>query len=194
MAARRIGIFGGVFNPVHFGHIALAKKAISSLNLDLLYVIPCSDPPHKPIPDVNARLRFKMTEIAFRDVEGVCVSPMEVERAGASYTIDTIKSVKQIEGDIRPFLIIGADNISEIAGWKNPEEIFSQADVAAFTRPGFDFIKYPCEILLIEMEPQPYSSTEIRNRVKNGYSIAGMMPEAVADFIRAKNLYKPEEI
>ena len=193
MTSRRVGIFGGVFNPVHFGHIALANKAISLLNLDLLYVIPCSDPPHKPIPAVNAHLRFKMTKIAFRDVEGVCVSPMEIERAGASYTIDTIKSVKQIEGNIRPFLFIGADNISEIAGWKNPEEIFAQADIVAFTRPGFDFVMHPCEILMMEMEPQPYSSTEIRNCVKNEYSIAGMVPEAVADFIRAKNLYKTEE-
>jgi nicotinate-nucleotide adenylyltransferase len=193
MALRRVGIFGGVFNPVHFGHLALAKKAISSLHLDILYVIPCSDPPHKPIPAVDARLRFKMTQIAFRDIERVCVSPMEIERVGTSYTIDTIRSVKQLEANSRPVLLIGADNISEIATWKNPKEIFAEADVAAFTRPGFDLDKRVIQglgdVQLIPMEPQNHSSTEIRDRLKEGLSIVGMVPEAVAVFMNENRFY-----
>jgi len=195
MTVRRVGLFGGVFNPVHLGHVALAKKAISSLSLEKLYIVPCSDPAHKHKPTVDAMLRFKMAEIAFKDVERVHVSPMEIERKGTSYTIDTIREVKTLEGgEIRLILIVGADNICEMKEWKNPEEIFAEADVAAFTRPGFDcknkIVDGLGEVLFIEMEPQPYSSTIIRSRLAGNQSIDGMVPERVACFIKEKNLYK----
>ena len=194
MAARRVGIFGGVFNPIHLGHIALAKKAMSALNLDKLYIVPCSDPSHKAVPAVNAMTRFRMAEIAFRDIANVYVSPMEIERKGTSYTIDTLREVIAQEGGVRPIIIIGADNIREIKTWRSPGLIFKEADIVAFTRPGFDYrnsAEVECgKIVFIEMEPQPYSSTEIRSRLSGNQSIKAMVPEGVESYIRENNLYR----
>ncbi|MBL8028949.1 MAG: nicotinate (nicotinamide) nucleotide adenylyltransferase [Fibrobacteres bacterium] len=187
MADRRVGIFGGVFNPVHNGHVAIVSHAIHELNLSKLYVVPCSDPPHKPIPSVSALERFRMTDMAFGDTEDVIVSQIEIKRPGRSYTIDTIREIQALEPDARPVLIIGADNIDEIQKWKEPDAIYHESDIAAFTRPGH--ILHDKRIILVEMEPYPISSTEIREKLQAGTPVDKLIPSSVLDYIKLQKLY-----
>ncbi len=182
MAKKKVGIFGGLFNPVHNGHIAVVNGAIEQLTLDKLIVVPCADPPHKKQPTVSAATRYELTVLAFKNINNVEVSKLEIDRQGPSYIIDTIRIVAERE-KTKPFLIIGADNIDEIIKWRNADAIKSEAEIVSFLRPGYvdkvDIIIEPCAI----------SSTEIRARCRMGLSIESMVPEEVAAYIAEHSLY-----
>lgn len=196
---RKIGILGGTFNPIHVGHIYMAKRAYEEFSLDKVLFIPVGDPPHKrDIEVVDKEHRFTMAEIGIEGQEGMEVSRLEVDRLGSTYTIDTLNALK--EGGDEFYYIIGADTLFELTTWKRYEEVFKLTEFICFSRPGYetekvikylDFFKekYSKHIYLSEYRGIDVSSNEIRKRIKNGQPIKGLVSDDVETYIKENGLY-----
>ena len=197
----RVGIYGGTFAPVHNGHIAAAKAFIEQMQLDILYVIPAGIPPHKQI-DVgdDPMHRYRMCELGFWDMEKVFVSDIEIKRGGRSYTVDTLR---ELAGeDRRLFLLCGTDMMLTLDQWREPEEIF-KLSYPVYIRREKDAIldakivqkiadynqKYGKVVRRIVTEPIELSSSLIRERLKNGEDVSGLIPASVEKYIRDNHLY-----
>ncbi|MBQ7320380.1 MAG: nicotinate (nicotinamide) nucleotide adenylyltransferase [Clostridia bacterium] len=201
----RIGIYGGSFSPVHSGHVAAAKAFMEQMWLDLLYIVPAGIPPHKQIAGgADAWQRLKMCELAFADMEGVVISDMEIRREGPSYTVDTLRQISHMcDEDSRLFLLMGTDMLLTLDRWVQPEEIFRLSYPVYMRREGNDPIldsrivakigeyqqKYGKVVRRIVGDPVVVSSTQVRRAIAEGRSIDGMVPPAVAAYIRDHNLY-----
>ncbi|MEZ4357986.1 MAG: nicotinate-nucleotide adenylyltransferase [Eubacteriales bacterium] len=197
---RKIGILGGTFNPVHVGHIYMARRAYQEFSLDKVIFIPVGDPPHKrDIEVTDKEHRFTMVEIAVDGIEGMEVSRVEVERQGSTYTIDTLSALKQ-QSDDEFYYIIGTDTLFEITTWKRYEEVLKLTEFICFSRPGYETEKilryleffreeYSKHIHMSEYRGIDVSSHEIRKRVKMGLSIKGLVPDDVETYIRENGLY-----
>ena len=198
----RIGIYGGTFAPVHKGHVAAAEAFIKQMELDLLYVIPAGIPPHKQIDSADDPAhRLAMCELAFKGMRNVIVSDMEIVRQGKSYTVDTLRALHA--EDRRLFLLMGTDMMLTLDTWREPEEIFRLC-YPIYIRRENDPILQAQIIKKNELYLQKYgkiarrlmadvielSSTEIRERVKQGRKIGTLVPPAVAAYICEKGLYQ----
>ena len=197
----RIGIYGGTFSPPHNGHIAAAKAFMEQMWLDFLYVIPTATPPHKEMDvPVDAAHRLEMCRLAFSDVEGVYVSDMEMRRGGRSYTVDTLR---ELTGeDRRLFLLCGTDMMLTLDGWREPEEIFKLSYPVYIRREKDALIdkmivqkiadynqKYGKVVRRIVTEPIELSSNLVREKLKNGEDVSGLIPASVEKYIRDNHLY-----
>ncbi|MBS3812382.1 nicotinate-nucleotide adenylyltransferase [Candidatus Bipolaricaulota bacterium] len=194
-SSRRVGLFGGTFDPIHNAHLEVAKNAIEQVNLDEVIFIPSKNPPHKNSRGVlDAVLRYEMVGLAVEDYEVLEVSGVEIEREGPSYTIDTIKKMKEDLPEI--VFIVGADNLINIDTWKQPEELLDSCPFVIAPRGGYkksDFheeIFQGADLRFLDMDEISISSTEIRERVADGRPIGEMVPTVVLDFIMQKGLYK----
>jgi nicotinate-nucleotide adenylyltransferase len=187
----RIGILGGTFDPPHNGHIAIAKAAVKGLKLDKVIFIPAKIPPHKMRQAMASPAdRANMLKLAIIGQSGFEISDLELQRQGPSFTADTLQELHQIYPNDELILLIGADNISEIETWHQPENIFALATLAAANRPGFaPDGKYNSQIIQFEMPPTDISSTEIRRRINTGLPITGLVPKLVEDYIIEYKLY-----
>ena len=198
----RIGIYGGTFAPIHRGHIAAAEAFMRQMELDLLYVIPAGIPPHKQIDAADDPAhRLAMCELAFGGMKNVIVSDMEIVREGKSFTVDTLRALHA--DDRRLFLLMGTDMMLTLDQWRAPEEIFKLC-YPIYIRRENDPILEAQIIKKNETYLQKYgkiarrlvadvielSSTEIRDRVRRGEEIESLVPTAVADYIREKELYQ----
>ncbi len=199
---KKIGISGGTFDPIHLGHLIIAEEAREIYGLEKILFIPSGNPPHKKDYNVTcAEYRFEMVKEAIYDNVFFEASPIEINREGYSYTIDTLLELKKMYGgDALLYFITGADVIPELITWKKFEQIFEICEFIAALRPG-----YNKEAILreIEIHKKAYgakistldnpligiSSTIIRERVKNGRTIKYLVPERVEKFIREKGLY-----
>ena len=197
----RIGIYGGTFSPPHNGHIAAAKAFMEQMWLDFLYVIPTATPPHKEMDvPVDAARRLEMCRLAFADVEGVYVSDMEMRRGGRSYTVDTLR---ELAGeDRRLFLLCGTDMMLTLDQWREPEEIF-KLSYPVYIRREKDALldkmivqkiadynqKYGKVVRRIVTEPIELSSNLVREKLKNGEDVSGLIPASVEKYIRDNHLY-----
>lgn len=188
----RLGILGGTFDPPHNGHMAIAAAALKECRLDKVIFIPAKYPPHKPAGEISSESdRLNMLKLAVDDRSEFEISDLELKRDGISYTIDTLREVKKLFGRFEILFIIGADNIAEMEGWYRPEAILDSATVVAFNRPGFEPAgKYKSRIKMLGMPPVDISSTEIRNKIKTGEDVAGLLPGAVLDYIEKNGLYR----
>jgi nicotinate-nucleotide adenylyltransferase len=203
---KKIGIMGGTFNPVHHGHLVTAQEALDQFGLDEVIFIPTGDPPHK-IEDLlaHAEDRYLMTVIATSSNSSFFVSRVEIDRTGKSYTIDTVKELRKIYGSgSELYFITGADAILEILTWKNRREIVTLTKFIAATRPGYDLSKikelkttlFDSEdkadrrIFIMEIPALAISSTNIRQRIKNGRPVNYLVPEGVNNYILKHGLYK----
>jgi len=196
-----IGIFGGAFNPVHNGHINLADNYFSALHLDRIIFIPTSVPPHKTAQDfAPAQDRINMLELALRDRENYEVSTIEFERAGKSYTYDTLQALKQIYPDSKFFLIIGADQFMTFHCWYKYKEILEMVTICTSAREDeaekkkmLDYAKTLDELdgkYYISNQPVlKLSSSDVRQKVKDGEDISSLVPVKVCDYISEKRLY-----
>lgn len=198
---RRIGIYGGTFNPPHRGHVAAAEAFMRQMRLDYLYVIPASVPHHKEVESGNDPYdRLRMCEIAFRDVPGVIVSDMELRREGKSYTVDTLRELAA--DDARLFLLCGTDMILTLDKWHEAEEIFRLCYPIYVRRENDPLIsgrilskineyslKYNAIVRRIVTDPVELSSTEVRRAVAEGKNVEDMVCSGVAEYIREKHLY-----
>lgn len=198
---RRIGIFGGSFNPPHNGHIAAAEHAIESLRLDKLLVIPASVPPHKDIAkgSPSSADRYRMTEIAFEGMSNVEVLDIELRRSGRSYTADTLGEITGMYPKSDIFLIVGADMFLTVQDWYKPEVIFNTCTVCALCRErgqldillehkSFLEKRFGAGCIVLENEEVEISSTEVRKAIRAGID-TGMVPAGVMDYIRVNDLY-----
>lgn len=198
----RVGIYGGAFSPIHVGHVAAAKAFMEQMWLDVLFVIPTGKSPHKEISTgASDADRLEMCRRAFKGVEGVIVSDIEIRREGVSYTVDTLRSLE--DDDRRLFMLCGTDMILTLDTWHEPDEIFRLSYPVYIRRESDESLderliakvteyrnKYGKNVVKIKAPAIEVSSSEIRHKISNGEDISGLVPESVAEYIKEKGLYK----
>ncbi|MCX5657328.1 MAG: nicotinate-nucleotide adenylyltransferase, partial [Candidatus Omnitrophica bacterium] len=188
----RIGILGGTFNPIHLGHLILAEEAIDLVGLEKIIFIPCYIPPHKSSKGIiQAAARLKMVNLAIGSNARFSVSDIEAKVKRKSYTINTLRALKKVfpmHTDF--FLIVGSDALEELPRWKNFKEIQKLAKVIVAVRPGFKAAKKQYTNKLIKISQLGISSSDIRMRVKKGFSIRYLVPDKVEGYIRRNSLYR----
>jgi nicotinate-nucleotide adenylyltransferase len=211
--AARIGILGGTLDPVHLGHIEAALAAREALRLDRVVIIPAHVPPHRSRPASSPFHRFAMASLAVNDLDGLSASDMELLSSGPSYTADTLSRFQESQG-VRAsqiFFITGADAFAEIETWHRYPEVLDFANFIVVSRPGMrlgqlrqqlpqlkDRMRLPVgdvrsapgtSIFLVDAPTPDVSSTEIRRRIGEGESIAGLVPLTVEHHIHQHGLY-----
>lgn len=184
----RIGIFGGTFNPIHFGHLLLAESARERYALDRVVFIPTHQPPHKHTRDLlPGSVRFKLIELAIRDHPSFVVSDVELERQGLSYSIDTVRILKDQLPQAKLFLLIGEDMLA--VRWVQWNEIKKLCNVVVAHRAGLKRTRRDRSLQWLAMPQVEISSSDIRSRIKNGRSIRYLLPSTVEHYICANRLY-----
>ncbi len=192
---RRLGVFGGTFDPPHIGHLAVARQLVETDDLDEIVWMPVRIPPHKTHRRIApAGLRLEMVRAATGGVEGQVVSDLELGREGPSYTVDTLRALRSEYPDVDPVLILGADQFAEFSTWREPEEVARLARLWVLAREGDD----PSDIdpgVNVEWTPAhvsrvDVSSSEIRRRIREGESFRHLVPEGVAEVIEREGLYR----
>jgi nicotinate-nucleotide adenylyltransferase len=194
---KRIGIMGGTFDPIHYGHLVTAEAARYIYKLDRVYFVPAYIPPHKQFKQVTpADHRLMMTIMATVNNPSFVVSDLEISRGGLSYTYDTVRSFKKDLGnDVEVFFITGADAIIELTQWMRIEDLAKECHFIGATRPGYhlssELPKYlKNSVSFMEVPALAISSTDIRKRVKEGAPIHYLVPETVEMYIRKNKLYQ----
>ncbi|MGI5901552.1 MAG: nicotinate-nucleotide adenylyltransferase [Desulfitobacteriia bacterium] len=200
--SKRLGIMGGTFDPIHYGHLVAAETARVELGLDKVLFMPTGDPPHKSERKItDSGLRFKMVEMSIKSNENFLVSRMEIDRQGPSYTIDTLKELARIFPKQELYFITGTDALMEILSWREPEEVIKLAKIIGASRPGYEWderleriiTQYPFtkeRILQLEIPALAISSTDIRAKVAAKKSIRYLLPDEVRLFIKENKLYR----
>lgn len=197
---RRVGIMGGTFDPIHYGHLRAADDAHAAFELSEVVFVPTGQPPHKTQQAVSsAEQRYMMTVLATIDCPYFSVSRIEIDREGQSYTIDTLRALKAMPqySDTEFYFITGLDAVMDIVSWKNPEEIMDMCKFVAVSRYGYTHkrmeelpIDLRTKIIPLEIPLLAISSTELRDRVRRDWSIRFLVPPTVENFIMKKALYK----
>ncbi len=211
-----IGVFGGTFDPVHFGHLRPALELKQQLGLASIHLIPCNIPPHRGEPHASAAQRCAMLQLAIEGEPGLLLDRRELQRPGPSYMVDTLKSLRQEYGGERPLcLIIGGDAFLGLPSWYHWQQLVQLAHIVVAHRPGWILdeatldaslrgllrqhrLSQPsqlCEapaggVLLQGVTQLDISATSIRNRVGAGESANYLLPQPVWDYIRQQNLYR----
>jgi len=191
-----VGLLGGAFDPPHSGHVALAREAITRLDLDCLVIVPTGDPPHKQ-GETDAETRFRLAEAAFADLDGVELSRHELDREGPSYTEDTARWAAEVYGDA--VFLVGADEFCDFLSWHDPDGVLDAARLAVASRPGFPRerldavlagLRRPDRVEFFEIEPRPISSRELRARIARSEPIDALVPAEVARLVAELGLYR----
>jgi nicotinate-nucleotide adenylyltransferase len=196
--ARRIGMFGGAFDPPHIAHVALAQAAVDQLKLDELRIFPTGQAWHKARALTDGEHRLQMARLAFAGVRNAVVDGRELQRSGPTYTVDTLRQLTDEFPGAQLLLVIGADQAEALSSWRESAEIVRLAtiSVAARARPEPDAGEFDVSRLAgvptetVELPSMPVSATEIRSRVKAGQGIARLVPAAVARYIEQHHLYR----
>jgi nicotinate-nucleotide adenylyltransferase len=189
---KRIGIFGGTFDPPHKGHIAIAEKAMKQFSLNKIYFVPAYLPPHKLNRNfVTAKQRLAMARLAVKGHKNFRVSTVELERRGISYTIDTLKAFRRRFHNADLILIVGADNLEQFQSWRSPQKILQLAALAVYKRKGFNRSLKCKDIPFQPIKGRLYriSSTEVRKRLGNKSAVSKLLPEPIERYINRHSLY-----
>jgi nicotinate-nucleotide adenylyltransferase len=188
----RIGIFGGTFNPIHLGHLAIAEEIRERLGLKKVIFVPAYAPPHKSrIKLAAAQKRFQMVKEAIKGNPFFAVSDSEIARRGKSYSVDTLRYFKKKFGKrARLYFIIGSDSLPELSKWKDIRDIFRLASFVVVNRPGFPMQHLPSEAVAVTWPGFGISSSQVRQRLAKTKSIKYLVPEKVARIIQRNRLYK----
>jgi nicotinate-nucleotide adenylyltransferase len=190
---QRLGVLGGTFDPIHTGHVLLAQFARERLGLDQVLFVPAADPPHKGQCAAPAEDRWAMVELAIEGFPSFAASRLELERPGKSYTIDTLRHLRQVHPEARLYLIIGADNVAPFSTWHNPRGILELCTVVAGTRlsPREETDpKLERALVQIDTPVVQISSTQVRQRLSQGLPIRYLVPEKVEEYLRRRGLYQ----
>ena len=198
----KIGILGGTFNPIHYGHLMISEYLRDELNLDKVIYVPTGYSPHK-INSISADIRYKMVEIAIKNNENFQISDVEAKSGEISYSVNTVKKLKENHpGEY--FFLIGSDTIFQLKTWRKLEELSKEVHFVAALRPEYlerdkideeiKFLKknFNTQITIINGPLYQVSSTELRDRMKTKKSVRYLIPDEVIRFIRENNLYRDE--
>ena len=192
MGKIRLGVMGGTFDPVHFGHLVAANEAASAFGLDKVIFVPTGEAWQKQTITDSGH-RFNMTKLAIAGNSHFDISRVDVDRPGPAYTVDTLRDIKAQHPEAELFFITGADSIAQIGSWKDSEQIWPLAHLVGVTRPGhsLEVPKSPHgAVSLLEIPALAISSTDIRARVESGKPIDYLLPASVIDYIQKNNLYR----
>ena len=198
MAVSSIGLLGGSFDPVHLAHVALAQAALHELALDEVQLLPASAPWQRGPLSATSAQRLAMLQLAVADTTRLSINPIELERGGKTYTVDTLR---QLPGDPEYVWILGADQLANFCTWHQWREVAALARIAVARRPGADAAPPPDlkallddlrrPLLQIPFAPMAVSASEIRQRLARGDTTEGLLHPAVAQYIERHGLYRP---
>ena len=193
--ARRIGVMGGTFDPIHHGHLVAASEVADSFGLDEVVFVPTGQPWQKS--DVTeSEHRYLMTVIATASNPSFSVSRVDIDRDGPTYTIDTLRDVQRLNPDADLYFITGADAIPQILSWRNHDELWELAHFVAVSRPGhvLNTDGLPVEdVSQLEIPALAISSTDCRGRVRGGHPVWYLVPDGVVQYIAKHHLYRSNE-
>lgn len=197
----RIGIIGGTFDPVHYGHLASAEQACHQFDLDQVIFVPAAHPPHKVDQDItHPEHRYRMVLLATVDNPRFRVSRVELDRPGPSYTVDTLEILHKTAGGGRFFFISGMDAVVMLDRWKAPDRLLELTEFIALRRPGFPLVRYYSFLNQLPPErrarfhrlnaPQlDISSTGLRRRLRQNEPVSYLMPEPVIRYSERYQIY-----
>ena len=190
----RIGILGGSFDPIHKGHLTLARESAKQFKLEKILFIPASQSPHKkrdffqtPVP-----LRARMVELAIGDEPSWELCDVELRRAGVSYSVDTLRELRKIYPPPHEiFFIAGADSFLDLKGWKEPKEILKLSEWIVAPRPSFQLpLVLPPRFHRLRISPISISASELREKLNQGEDVSEWIPEKVGNYVRRMRLYQ----
>lgn len=195
----RLGLFGGTYNPIHQGHVQAAEKVRDRFQLDQVWFIPSHIPPHKSNDEVaSPEHRMNMVRLAVTGLPGLIPSSIEIEDEGTSYSILTLGKIKKQFPTAGLYFILGVDAFIEIDTWRAYEQVMEQCRFIVISRPGYDLEKakevldgaYLNKIYLMPIQALDISSSLIREKLKAGGPISGLVPLPVEEYIKEHNLYQ----
>ncbi len=198
----RLGVFGGTFDPVHWGHLLIAEQCREQCELDQVWLLPAGDPPHKTGSAISTgKQRAEMLDFATAGHESLIVNRMELSREGKTFTVDTLRQLREERPEDELFFLIGADSLHDLPDWREPERIVELATIVAVNRGDrplpseADLNRQLGEAIasrvkLVMMPGIDLSSSDIRRRVREGKSIRFMVPRAVEAYIKEQKLYQ----
>jgi nicotinate-nucleotide adenylyltransferase len=200
----RVGIFGGTFDPIHQGHMVIAEQVMGELGLARVVFVPAGIPPHKEASSVRASAedRFAMVEVAVQGNERFYVDRVEVDAGRPMHSVETVQLLKEGAPDGEWFFITGADEVSNLLAWKDPDRLLEEVVMVAATRPGYDLSRLDHleaslrnfdRIFPVECTRVDISATGIRRRILQGKSVRYLVPEGVYQIIRDRRLYEGDE-
>ncbi len=185
---RRIGILGGTFDPPHIGHLIIAEEVRLALELEEVWFIPTYTPPHKDATKIDVKDRIAMIQLAIAGNPYFKLNTIEIERSGKSYTIDTIKELKNIYTDCEFYFIIGADMVEYLPHWQEIDALVRLVKFVGVKRSGYE-LETPYDILTVDIPLIDISSSMLRNRLRKDRSAKYIVPEAVHSYIKGEKLY-----
>jgi nicotinate-nucleotide adenylyltransferase len=207
--SRLICLFGGTFDPVHYGHLQPLQELQKQLDADAVHVIPAALPPHRPSPHASSQQRVNMLELALREYPGFFLDTRELERSGPSWTVLTLRSFRQQYPDDSLCLVMGSDAFADLPTWYHWQEILQLAHVVVIERAGMEVVSRPgwasdylednvaslrkrksSKVFYVSLKGVEISSTEIRKRLATGQDVRGMLPDEVISYIRQNKLYQ----
>lgn len=201
---KKVGLFGGTFDPIHIGHLVVAMLAREAYALEKVYFVPAGNPPHKQNKHVTEGIhRLHMVQLAVQGYDEYGVIDWELQQPSPSYTADTLAWYRAEHPDDEPYFIMGADMLLDLPRWQNAEYVVQLAKIIAVTRPGFnqamtarylDLLPkdWRQHILFVDMPGLDISSTWLRERLDRGLPVTHLVPESVIRYIKEHRLYGRE--
>lgn len=201
---KHIGIMGGTFDPIHYGHLVTAETVYDAFHIEKIIFIPTGNPAHKHV-SLGSNHRLEMTKMAIAENEKFELSTIEIDREGHTYTVDTIEELKTtFDDDTVIYFIMGADSIHQLKQWKDAKRLLSLCEFIGVTRPGYDKKgveqavaelneTYGTKIHFLEVPALDISSSDIRDRMKHRLSIRYLLPDCVIAYINQFQLYTHQE-
>jgi len=199
----RIGIFGGTFDPIHYGHLVAAEEARAVLKLERVLIVPAGQPPHKTThPITPAEHRVAMVQLAIASNPAFVLSRVDLDRPGPHYSVDMVMRLRRQLGPGEVYFIVGMDSLMELPTWHEAERLMGLCYIVGVNRPGYTYDLAPLEkavpgisshICVLEAPQLEISSHDLQERVRRGMPIKYQLPEAVEEYIYRHKLYVREE-
>lgn len=198
---KKYGIFGGSFNPIHYGHLMICEYIKEEMGLDKVIFIPTGTPPHKEL-ELSAEDRYEMVRLAISPNPDFEISDIETTRVKKSYTVDTIRELKKIYKEEKLYFLIGLDSLFQLKTWMKIGDLSQEIEFVVALRPGYldreeinkeiDFLRenFGTKINLIKTPLYEISSTDLRDRIREGKSLRYLIPKKVLDYIEESGFYK----